>query len=138
MPAKSAKIGVVDKIFSRIGAADDLIKGQSTFMAEMLETSAILAQSTKNSLIILDEVGRGTSTYDGVSIAWSVLEYIHDKLKCRCLFATHYHELTVMSNFFRLYKIILLLLRSRVKIFCFCTILYQVLLIGLMVFMLQL
>ncbi|WP_199402819.1 DNA mismatch repair protein MutS [Rickettsia asembonensis] len=99
VPAKSAKIGVVDKIFSRIGAADDLIKGQSTFMAEMLETSAILAQSTKNSLIILDEVGRGTSTYDGVSIAWSVLEYIHDKLKCRCLFATHYHELTVMSNF---------------------------------------
>ncbi|CAA14759.1 DNA MISMATCH REPAIR PROTEIN MUTS (mutS) [Rickettsia prowazekii str. Madrid E] len=99
VPAKSAKIGVVDKIFSRIGAADDLIKGQSTFMAEMLETSAILAQSTKNSLIILDEVGRGTSTYDGVSIAWSVLEYIHDKLQCRCLFATHYHELTVMKNF---------------------------------------
>ncbi|MGX6960586.1 MAG: DNA mismatch repair protein MutS [Rickettsia endosymbiont of Pentastiridius leporinus] len=99
VPAQSARIGVVDKIFSRIGAADDLIKGQSTFMAEMLETSAILAQSTKNSLIILDEVGRGTSTYDGVSIAWSVLEYIHDKLKCRCLFATHYHELTIMDNF---------------------------------------
>ncbi|HJD55765.1 MAG TPA: DNA mismatch repair protein MutS [Rickettsia endosymbiont of Pyrocoelia pectoralis] len=99
VPAQSARIGVVDKIFSRIGAADDLIKGQSTFMAEMLETSAILAQSTKNSLIILDEVGRGTSTYDGVSIAWSVLEYIHDKLKCRCLFATHYHELTIMNNF---------------------------------------
>ncbi|WP_341792588.1 DNA mismatch repair protein MutS [Rickettsia endosymbiont of Gonocerus acuteangulatus] len=99
VPAKSARIGMVDKIFSRIGAADDLIKGQSTFMAEMLETSAILAQSTKNSLIILDEVGRGTSTYDGVSIAWSVLEYIHDKLKCRCLFATHYHELTIMDNF---------------------------------------
>lgn len=99
VPAISAKIGVIDKIFSRIGAGDDLLRGQSTFMVEMLETSAILAQSTKNSLIILDEVGRGTSTYDGVSIAWSVLEYIHDKLKCRCLFATHYHELTNLSNF---------------------------------------
>ncbi|WP_341749606.1 DNA mismatch repair protein MutS [Candidatus Tisiphia endosymbiont of Sialis lutaria] len=99
VPATSAKIGVVDKIFSRIGAGDDLQAGQSTFMVEMLETSAILAQSTKNSLVILDEVGRGTSTYDGVSIAWSVLEYIHDNLKCRCLFATHYHELTSMSNF---------------------------------------
>lgn len=99
IPAISAKIGIIDKIFSRIGAGDDLLRGQSTFMVEMLETSAILAQSTKNSLIILDEVGRGTSTYDGVSIAWSVLEYIHDKLKCRCLFATHYHELTNLSNF---------------------------------------
>jgi DNA mismatch repair protein MutS len=99
VPASSAKIGVVDKIFSRIGAGDDLQAGQSTFMVEMLETSAILAQSTKNSLVILDEVGRGTSTYDGVSIAWSVLEHIHDQLKCRCLFATHYHELTNMSNF---------------------------------------
>ncbi len=99
VPAISAKIGVVDKIFSRIGAGDDLQAGQSTFMVEMLETSAILAQSTKNSLVILDEVGRGTSTYDGVSIAWAVLEYIHDTLQCRCLFATHYHELTTMSNF---------------------------------------
>ncbi len=99
VPANSAKIGVVDKIFSRIGSGDDLIKGQSTFMVEMLETSAILAQATKNSLIILDEVGRGTSTYDGVAIAWSVLEYVHNKIKCRCLFATHYHELTNMSNF---------------------------------------
>jgi len=99
VPATIAKIGIVDKIFSRVGAGDDLQSGQSTFMVEMLETSAILAQSTNNSLVILDEVGRGTSTYDGVSIAWSVLEYIHDTLKCRCLFATHYHELTSMSNF---------------------------------------
>ncbi|MCC8417739.1 MAG: DNA mismatch repair protein MutS [Rickettsia endosymbiont of Bryobia graminum] len=99
VPASKAKIGIVDKIFSRIGAGDDLQSGQSTFMLEMLETSAILSQSTPRSLVILDEVGRGTSTYDGVSIAWSVLEYIHDRLKCRCLFATHYHELTTMSNF---------------------------------------
>ena len=98
VPAKSAHIGVVDKIFSRIGAGDDLNKGQSTFMLEMLETSAILAQSSHKSLIILDEVGRGTSTYDGVAIAWSVLEHIHDKIRARCLFATHYHELTAMEN----------------------------------------
>lgn len=97
VPAKSLRIGVVDKIFSRIGSGDDLLKGQSTFMVEMLETSAILAQSTGKSLIILDEVGRGTSTYDGVSIAWSVLEYIHNTLRSRCLFATHYHELTSMN-----------------------------------------
>ncbi|KAJ6645001.1 DNA mismatch repair protein MutS [Pseudolycoriella hygida] len=99
VPAASSKIGIVDKIFSRIGAGDDLMSGNSTFMVEMLETSAILAQSTARSLVILDEIGRGTSTYDGVSIAWAVLEYIHDKLKCRCLFATHYHELTNLSNF---------------------------------------
>jgi len=98
VPAKSAHIGVVDKVFTRIGAGDDLNKGQSTFMLEMLETSAILAQSSHQSLIILDEVGRGTSTYDGVSIAWSVLEHIHDKIRARCLFATHYHELTSMEN----------------------------------------
>lgn len=99
VPASAAKIGIIDKIFSRIGAGDDLQLGKSTFMVEMLETSAILAQSTSRSLVILDEVGRGTSTYDGVSIAWSVLEYIHDQLQCRCLFATHYHELTTMDSF---------------------------------------
>ena len=100
VPASVANIGIIDKIFSRIAAGDDLTKGYSTFMIEMIETSAILAQSTDRSLIILDEVGRGTSTYDGVSIAWSVLEYIHNKLKSRCLFATHYHELTAMDQEF--------------------------------------
>jgi DNA mismatch repair protein MutS len=98
VPATHAEIGVVDKIFSRIGAGDDLGRGQSTFMLEMLETSTILAQATHKSLIILDEVGRGTATYDGVAIAWSVLEHIHDKIKARCLFATHYHELTAMED----------------------------------------
>lgn len=98
VPVASAKIGVVDKIFSRIGAGDDLQAGSSTFMVEMLETSGILAQATARSLVILDEIGRGTSTYDGLSIAWSVLEHIHNILQCRCLFATHYHELTSLSN----------------------------------------
>lgn len=97
VPAIGAKIGIIDKIFSRIGSGDDISKGQSTFMIEMLETSTILAQATDRSLVILDEVGRGTSTYDGMAIAWSVLEHIHDKLRCRCLFATHYHELTALS-----------------------------------------
>ena len=98
VPASYTKIGVVDRLFSRIGASDDLAKGQSTFMVEMLETATILAQSTPNSFIILDEIGRGTSTYDGVSIAWGCLEHIHNALRCRSLFATHYHELTQLSG----------------------------------------
>lgn len=98
VPAERVKIGISDKIFSRIGAGDDLSRGQSTFMVEMLETASILSQSTSKSLIILDEVGRGTSTFDGLAIAWSVLEHIHDKVRARCLFATHYHELTKMID----------------------------------------
>lgn len=98
VPADSAKIGVVDKVFTRVGASDDLTLGQSTFMVEMIETSYILNTATDRSFILLDEIGRGTSTYDGVAIAWSVAEYIVTKIKARCIFATHYHELNVMSN----------------------------------------
>ena len=98
VPADSAKIGVVDKVYTRVGASDDLTLGQSTFMVEMIETSFILNTATDKSLILLDEIGRGTSTYDGVAIAWSVAEYIATKIKARCIFATHYHELNVMTN----------------------------------------
>ena len=100
VPATSAKIGVVDKIFTRVGASDDLSMGQSTFMVEMMEVATILKEATSNSLVILDEIGRGTSTYDGLSIAWAVAEYIADKEKCgaKTLFATHYHELTELEN----------------------------------------
>jgi DNA mismatch repair protein MutS len=97
VPAKEARIGVVDRIFTRIGASDAITKGQSTFMLEMLETANILNNATGKSLIILDEVGRGTSTFDGISIAWAVVEYIADKLQSRTLFATHYNELTELS-----------------------------------------
>ncbi len=97
VPAKEAKIGTVDRIFTRIGASDVLTKGQSTFMVEMIETANILNNATDKSLILLDEVGRGTSTFDGISIAWAVVEYIAKKLKARTLFATHYHELTELS-----------------------------------------
>lgn len=96
--ADECHISMVDKILSRVGSSDDLSKGQSTFMVEMLETSAILMQGTANSLLILDEVGRGTSTYDGVAIAWSILEYIHNNIKAKCLFATHYHELSALQK----------------------------------------
>jgi DNA mismatch repair protein MutS len=97
VPAEAAHIGVVDALFSRVGAADDLAQGRSTFMVEMVETAAILNQAGPRALVILDEVGRGTATYDGLAIAWAVLEHIHDRLACRCLFATHYHELTRLA-----------------------------------------
>ena len=100
VPATQAKLGVVDKIFTRVGASDDLSMGQSTFMVEMMEVASILKEATKNSLVILDEIGRGTSTYDGLSIAWAVAEYIADKEKCgaKTLFATHYHELIELAD----------------------------------------
>lgn len=98
VPATSAHIGLVDRLFSRVGASDDLARGRSTFMVEMVETAAILNQATEHSFVILDEVGRGTSTYDGLSIAWAVIEYLHNSTKCRTLFATHYHELTQLET----------------------------------------
>src|SRR5205809_2078393 len=98
VPAESAEIGLVDRIFTRVGANDDLARGQSTFMVEMNETSNIVNNATERSLVILDEIGRGTSTFDGLSIAWSVAEFLHDKVKARTLFATHYHELTKLAE----------------------------------------
>lgn len=98
VPAKSAHIGVTDRLYSRVGAADDLARGRSTFMVEMVETAAILSQATARSLVILDEIGRGTATYDGLSIAWAVAEHLHNTARCRGLFATHYHELTHLKE----------------------------------------
>ena len=98
IPAESAEIGIVDRIFTRVGATDDLARGQSTFMVEMNETANILNNATDRSLVILDEIGRGTSTFDGLSIAWSVAEHLHDSIGCRTLFATHYHELTDLAR----------------------------------------
>src|SRR6266498_4971153 len=98
VPAESAEIGLVDRIFTRVGANDDIGRGQSTFMVEMNETSNIVNNATEYSLVILDEIGRGTSTFDGLSIAWSVAEVLHDKIKARTLFATHYHELTKLAE----------------------------------------
>ena len=97
VPANRARIGVVDRLFSRVGAADDLARGRSTFMVEMVETSVILNQANERSLVILDEIGRGTATFDGLSIAWAAIEHLHDSNRCRALFATHYHELTALS-----------------------------------------
>lgn len=98
VPAGSAHIGVVDRLFSRVGASDDLARGRSTFMVEMVETAAILNQAGERSLVILDEIGRGTATFDGLSIAWAAVEYLHEKNRCRALFATHFHEMTALSE----------------------------------------
>lgn len=98
VPAKEAHIGVVDRLFSRVGAADDLARGRSTFMVEMVETAAILNQATSRSLVILDEIGRGTATFDGLSIAWAAIEHLHEANGCRALFATHFHELTALAD----------------------------------------
>ncbi len=97
VPAAEARIGLVDRIFTRIGASDNLARGQSTFMVEMIETAHILHHASRRSLLILDEIGRGTSTFDGLSIAWAVAEHIHNRIGARCLFATHYHQLADLA-----------------------------------------
>lgn len=98
VPAASAHLGIVDRLFSRVGAADDLARGRSTFMVEMVETAAILNQAGPRALVILDEIGRGTATFDGLSIAWAAIEHLHEVNRCRSLFATHYHELTALGD----------------------------------------
>ena len=98
VPAEKAIIGISDRIFSRVGSGDDLSRGQSTFMVEMIETASILNHATEKSFVILDEIGRGTSTWDGLSLAWSIIEKLHNDINCKTLFATHYHELTTLER----------------------------------------
>jgi DNA mismatch repair protein MutS len=97
VPARAAHIGAIDRLFSRVGAADDLARGRSTFMVEMVETAAILNQAGERALVILDEIGRGTATFDGLSIAWATIEHLHENNRCRALFATHFHEMTALA-----------------------------------------
>jgi DNA mismatch repair protein MutS len=98
VPARRARIGVVDRVLTRVGASDNLSRGESTFMVEMKETANVLRRATRRSLVVLDEIGRGTSTYDGLAIAWAVAEHLHDVVACRAMFATHYHELTDLAE----------------------------------------
>jgi DNA mismatch repair protein MutS len=98
VPARKLRLGVVDRVFARVGASDDLARGRSTFMTEMLETAAILNQAGPRALVVLDEIGRGTATFDGLAIAWAVAEHLHEANKCRVVFATHYHELTRLAE----------------------------------------
>ncbi|MBM4360487.1 MAG: DNA mismatch repair protein MutS, partial [Deltaproteobacteria bacterium] len=98
VPARAARVGIVDRVLSRVGASDNLARGESTFMVEMRETASILRDATRRSLVILDEIGRGTSTFDGLAIAWAVAEHLHARVRCRAIFATHYHELTALAD----------------------------------------